>query len=297
MVNNPTSNVPGRTVLAGRRGTAALLSALLAAACLAAAPPAAAERELRVCSDPNNMPFSNEAQEGFENALAEILADELDARLSYTWWAQRRGFIRNTLNARACDLVMGVPADYELVETTRPYYRSTYVFVYAPQETGRLSSIRDPRLRELRIGVHLTGDDGTNPPPAHALGQLGIVDNVIGYMIYGDYREANPPARLIRAVAEGEIDVAAAWGPMAGYFARRAGKRLELAPVTDAGFAGVPFEFSIAMGVRKGETAFRDEIQDALDRRQDDVLRVLREFDVPLVDRTAVAQHEEEPVP
>ena len=148
-----------------------------------------AERELRVCADPNNLPFSNEREEGFENRIAELVADELDAELSYTWWAQRRGFIRSTLGAGACDLVIGVPAGYELAETTDAYYRSAYVYVYRADRGLELHSMRDPRLRHLRIGVHLIGDDGVNPPPAHALGEQGIVDNVVGYMIYGDYRE------------------------------------------------------------------------------------------------------------
>lgn len=277
------------------RDTISCRQALLAVALCAFAVPAGAAK-LKVCADPNNLPFSNEAQEGFENALAQIVADELDAELSYAWWAQRRGFIRNTLNAGACDLVIGVPAGYELVETTRPYYRSTYVFVH-PQRLGKpLSSMRDPRLRELTIGVHLTGDDGSNPPPAHALGRQGIVDNVVGFMIYGDYRRANPPARLIEAVASGDIDVAAAWGPTAGYFARRAGVPLAVQPITDTAFAALPFQFSIAMGVRKGETAFRDAIQAAIDRRQADIRTVLSRYHVPLVAmRRGTDQEEAEP--
>jgi mxaJ protein len=252
--------------------------------CLAA-PIAAAERELRVCADPNNLPFSNEAEEGFENELAELVAAELDADVTYTWWAQRRGFIRNTLNARACDVVMGVPDDYELVDTTRPYYRSTYVFVYPESAALDLQSLRDPRLRELTIGVHLTGDDGANPPPAHALGRIGIVDNVKGYLIYGDYREPNPPARLIDAVADGDVDVAAAWGPLAGYFASRSGEPLVLRPMTDtADFAPLPFEFSISMGVRRGDTALRDELDAVLLRRQDEIRALLARYGVPLVE-------------
>jgi mxaJ protein len=256
-------------------------------------PVSAAETQLRVCSDPNNLPFSNQAGEGFENALAEIIAEEMNAQVTYTWWAQRRGFIRNTLDAGTCDLVMGVPADFELVETTRPYYRSTYVFVYAPDIGEPVRSIQDPRLRNLKVGVHLTGDDGSNPPPVHALGQMGIVDNVMGFMIYGDYREPNPPARLIDAVASGDIDVAAAWGPTGGYFARRAKPPLELQPITDTAFAAVPFSFSIAMGVRNGDVAFRDEIQAAIDRRQVDIKEVLLDYDVPLVaDETQAAAME-----
>ena len=263
-----------------RTGAAALL------ALVACGSTAAAERELRVCADPNNLPFSNEAEEGFENALAMLVATELDATLSYAWWAQRRGFIRNTLNAGSCDLVMGVPAGYELVETTRPYYRSTYVFVQRAELSPALRSLTDPRLRKLTVGVHLTGDDGVNPPPVHALGRLGIVDNVVGYMIYGDYREPNPPARLIEAVSRGAVDVAAVWGPTGGYFASRSRPPLTVTPLTDtAAFAPLPFEYAIAMGVRKGDVALRDQVQEVLDTRSSEVRRILLDYGVPLVDR------------
>jgi len=248
----------------------------------------AAERELRVCADPNNLPFSNEKEEGLENRIAELVAEELDAELSYTWWAQRRGFIRNTLKAGACDLVIGVPAGYELVETTDAYYRSAYVYVYRADGGLDLRSMRDPRLRELRIGVHLIGDDGANPPPAHALGEQGIVDNVVGYMIYGDYREPNPPARIVEAVARGDLDVAVVWGPIGGYFARHASVPLEAVPITDtAAFAPLRFEFGIAMGVRKGENAFRDELNAILERRREDIHLLLDQYGVPRVEQPA----------
>ncbi len=144
--------------------------------------------------------------------------------------------------------------------------------------------MRDPRLRHLRIGVHLIGDDGVNPPPAHALGEQGIVDNVVGYMIYGDYREPNPPARIVEAVATGELDVAAVWGPIGGYFAKHASVPLKAVPITDtAGFAPLRFEFGIAMGVRKGEHAFRDELNRILKRRREDIHRLLDAYGVPQV--------------
>lgn len=269
-----------------RLAALAILGGAVALGDIAAAERAnAAERELRVCADPNNLPFSNEDGEGFENRIAELVADELDAELSYTWWAQRRGFIRNTLKAGTCDLVIGVPAGYELVETTEPYYRSAYVYVYRADRGLDLRSMRDPRLRELTIGVHLIGDDGANPPPAHALGEQGIVDNVVGYMIYGDYREPNPPARLVEAVAKGELDVAAVWGPIGGYFAKQASVPLEAVPITDtADFAPLRFEFGVAVGVRKGERAFRDQLSEILERRRDDIHALLDRYGVPRVE-------------
>jgi quinoprotein dehydrogenase-associated probable ABC transporter substrate-binding protein len=250
----------------------------------------AAERELRVCADPNNLPFSDQQGQGFENRIAELVAGELDARLSYTWWAQRRGFIRNTLNAGACDLVIGVPAGYELVDTTSAYYRSAYVYVYRADRGLDLRSMQDPRLRQLRIGVHLIGDDGANPPPAHALGRQGIVDNVVGYMIYGDYREPSPTARIIDAVAAGDIDLAMVWGPIGGYFARQASVPLTAVPITDtAAFAPLRFEFGVAMGVRKGDHALREELDGILERRREDLEALLDQYGVPRVEAPGAA--------
>ena len=246
--------------------------------------PAAAPPVLRVCSDPNNLPFSNRAEEGFENRLAELIGAELGMEVRYTWWAQRRGFVRNTLGAGECDLIAGVPAGYELVATTEPYYRSTYVFVTRRDLTPPVESIDDPRLHRLRVGVHLIGDDYAAPPPATALARRGIVRNVKGYTIYGDYREPNPPARLVDAVAKGEVDVALAWGPLGGYFAARAPTPLRVTPLQERGDGpGVPFVFAIAMGVRKGDTSLASRVGAVLDRRRGEVRRILERYGVPLV--------------
>jgi hypothetical protein len=140
---------------------------------------AAEPARLRVCADPNNLPFSNRAGEGFENKLAEMVAQQFGKVVVYTWWAQRRGFIRHTLKAGDCDLVMGVPAQYDLVETTRPYYRSTYAFISQTARHLQLHAIDDPQLRSLAIGVHLIGEDGNNTPPAHALGQAERLGDIV----------------------------------------------------------------------------------------------------------------------
>jgi mxaJ protein len=251
---------------------------------------AASDDELRVCADPNNLPFSNSAEAGFENKLAAMVAKHFGQQVSYIWWAQRRGFIRNTLKAGQCDAVMGVPAGYDLVETTRPYYRSTYVFVTRQDRHLDLSSLLDPRLHHLAIGVHLIGDDGNNPPPAQALGDQGIVDNVHGYSIYGDYRQANPPARLIEAVEKGEVDVAAAWGPLGGYFAQRSPVPLTVTPIRETErFAPQQFQFAIAMGVRKGDHALRDRLSAFIDEHRSEINALLRSYGVPLVDLPVTA--------
>lgn len=242
-------------------------------------------RVLRVCADPNNLPFSNEAGEGLENRLAELVADEMGARVEYTWWAQRRGFVRNTLRARLCDVMMGAPTSYELVLPTRPYYRSTYVFVQRADAPVAVRSLDDPVLRDLRIGVHVIGDDYTNTPAAHALARRGMVENIVGYSVYGDYTQPNPPARILHALAAGEIDVAVVWGPLAGYFGPRLQVPVRLTPVepqVDVPF--LPFVFDVSMGVRRDDPALRQELDAILLRRRDDVERILADFHVPLVE-------------
>jgi mxaJ protein len=256
---------------------AAVLALLLAAV------PASA-RELRVCADPNNLPFSNGALEGFENRIVELLAQDLGATVSYTWWAQRRGFIRNTLKSGSCDLIAGVASGMESLRTTTPYYRSTYVFV-TRKDGPTVSSFDDPVLRDVTVGVQLVGDDGSNTPPAHALSRRGMVENVRGYSLYGDYSAPNPPARIVDAVATGEVAVAVVWGPLAGYFAHRDGAGLRLTAVHPQ-FDGprLPMVFDISMGVRKEDESLRREIEDALQRRKAEISAILAEYGVPRVD-------------
>jgi mxaJ protein len=239
---------------------------------------------LRVCADPNNLPFSNERGEGFENKIAELIARDMGARVEYTWWAQRRGFFRNTLKAGLCDLVTGVPSGLEMAQTTAPYYRSTYVFVYRKASGLDVRSFDDPVLRKVKIGVQMIGDDFSNAPPAHALTNRHIVENVRGYTVYGDYSKPNPPADIIGAVARGEVDVAVVWGPLAGYFAPRQKTALAVVPVSpqvDRPF--LPFVYDIAMGVRRGDNAFREEIEEVLERRREEIGRILDKYGVPRV--------------
>jgi mxaJ protein len=240
--------------------------------------------ELRVCADPNALPYSNAQGQGFENVIVELLAHELGRPVRYAWWAQRRGFVRQTLQAGQCDVIPGVPAGFVPTLNTAPYYRSSYVFVQRADATRPVRSLDDPALRELRIGVQLVGADGTNPPPAHALSRRGIVDNVRGYPVYGDYREPNPAAAIISAVADGSVDVALVWGPLAGYFARRAPVPLTLAPVTPPADPPLTFVVDIAMGVRQEDRTLRDALDAALARRRADIARVLDAFGVPRAD-------------
>lgn len=244
--------------------------------------PLAQARELRVCADPNNLPFSNEQQQGFENKLVTLIARDLDASVTYAWSAQRRGFIRNGLKAGTCDLIPGVAAGMEMLATTRPYYRSAYVFVSRHDRKLQLHSLDDPRLRTLIIGVQMIGDDFSNTPPAHALTRRGIVTNVRGFTVYGDYAEHNPPRAIIDAVSRGDIDVAIAWGPMAAYFAREEPAALDITPVEPLQDGPFPMTFAVAIGVRKDEAAFKDEIQQVLDRRRREIAQILADYAVPL---------------
>jgi mxaJ protein len=238
-------------------------------------------RTLRVCADPNNYPFSTERGDGFENRIAQVLARELGATVEYTWWAQRRGFFRMTLKAKKCDVVLGVPVGLEMTRTTRPYYRSAYAFVTRADRKLRLRSLDDPRLAHLKIGVQLIGDDGVNTPPAHALARRGIVDNVVGYSVFGDYAADSPPAEIVRAVERGDVDVAIVWGPLAGAFARRSKGALRVTPLTQADDAGLPLAFDLAIGVRHPDQALADELDRALVARRREIDKILDAYGVP----------------
>ena len=246
---------------------------------------------LRIDADANNLPFTSDELIGFENRIAAIIGEELQLTPSYTWRAQRRGFFKHALKEGECELVLGVPAGFEMGLTTKPYYRSSFAFVYrdTPELKG-LRSLDDPRLKSLRIGIQLVGDDGANAPPAHALGARGLARNLVGYNVLGDYREANPPARVMRALAAGEVDVAVAWGPVAGYFAAHENKGLVVVPIAEEvdPLTKLPMTFNMCMAVRHGDAKLRDALNAALERRRADVERVLAQYHVPLLPVTAV---------
>jgi mxaJ protein len=246
---------------------------------LAAAP--AAARELRVCADPNNLPFSNSGREGFENRIVELVAHELGLTVRYTWWAQRRGFVRNTLNEARCDLWPGVASGVDTLATSVPYYRSSYVFVTRADRALDSLSFDDPRLRTASIGVQLIGDDANNTPPAHAIARRGLISNVRGYPVYGDYDRPNPAAGIIDAVATGTIDIAIVWGPPAGYFALHARTPLRVQAVGTRSDANLPMTYDISMGVRKGNEALLTRVNDALSKQSHAIANVLSDFAVP----------------
>ena len=198
--------------------------------CLASAAERA-DQPLRVCADPNNLPFSNERGDGFENKIATLVARDLHRPLEYFWLPQRRGFIRNSLDARRCDVVIGVPAQYGLLQPTQSYYRSSYVFVSRRDRHLRIDSFDAPSLKRLTIGIQITGDDYNNPPAAQALASRHIMQNVRGFHVYGDYSRPDPQRDIVDAVADGRVDVAVVWGPLAGYYAQRESVPIDVRPV------------------------------------------------------------------
>jgi mxaJ protein len=240
------------------------------------------EKVLRVCADPDNLPFSNEKREGFDNKIAELIAKELGDSVTYTWWPARRGFVRNTLRERACDVVIGVPTGFDPVATTRPYYRSTYYLVYRKDRNIHVKSLDDPALKKLKIGVNLIGEDYTNTPPAHALAPRGLVSNVVGFSTY--YDTENHPGDIINALAQGKIDVAIVWGPLAGYFAKRSGVPMTLVPVPPASdISGQQWTFPIAMGVRHRDRALAAQLDRLLQSERPKISKILDEYGVPRV--------------
>ena len=237
---------------------------------------------MRVCADPNNLPFSNRQQEGFENKIAAVLARGLGRAVAYTWWPQRRGFLRSTLNAARCDVVMGLPADMDMVLTTQPYYRSAYAFVYPEDAPYDLSRFDDPILKELKIGVHLIGDDYTNSPPAHALSRRGIIDNVVGYSVFGNYADPSPPGKIVAAVANREIDAAIVWGPIGGYFAQQQAVSLRVVPVaSEVESPSLLLAYDIAIGVRKSDHGLKNTLNGLLTQYAEEIRHILVAYGVP----------------
>jgi mxaJ protein len=240
---------------------------------------------LRVVVDPNNLPFSNARGEGFENAIAKLVARDLGCRVKWVWGAQRRGFVRNTLKAGLADVVMGVPADDGAVSTTHPYYRSSFAFVTV-RGTRVPRGLDDPALARMRIGVRAGGSDAIVPAAA-LLATRGLQANVRGFPLASERSRPNPPAALLDALARGDIDVAIAWGPVAGWHAAQSPEPLVVTPIAP-GRHGESGAFDIAVGVRHGESALRDAIDRSLARRDDAIRAILEDYGVPLVDATTV---------
>lgn len=256
----------------------------------------APRKALRVCQDPNNLPFSNTRGEGIENRIAEVFGKALGMPVSYYSFPQRLAFIRNTLRYKLpgedypCDIVMGVPVGFDQVSVTKPYYRSTYALVF-PQGKGldQVQSVADflkldrARLDTLRIGIY------DRSPASDWLSKHGLVDRGIPYKIMNADPDQYPGEIIEKDLASGQLDVAIVWGPIAGYFAKRV-KSPALTVVPMKSEPGVKFDYQMAMGVRYGEREWKQQVEALIESRQAEIQAILREFGVPLVDDTYAAQ-------
>jgi mxaJ protein len=271
----------------------ALFSAAFAFSTLAvlSARPALAQRPgplrvgiLRVCADMDNLPFSNQKGEGYENKIADLIANAWKSKLEYTWWPIRRGYYR-MLNGTYCDVIIESPAGLDQAGSTKPYYRSGYAFV-SRKGSGfeDINSLADPRLKKLRIGVNLfVSTDGEHSPPEMALSRYGVIGNLRGYNT--SYDENIRPEDIINGVVNKDVDVAIVWGPMAGYFVKKAPVPLVLTPIAAErdSATGFPMQYSIGMAVRRQDRVLRDSLQTLLDRRASDVQAILKDYGVPMI--------------
>jgi mxaJ protein len=230
---------------------------------------------LKVCADPDNLPFSNRRAQGFDNKIAEVLAAEIGRKIEFVWQRAGRGFVRENLNKGLCDVLVGVPAQFRPVLTTSPYYSSSYVFVTRKSRRLNLNSFDDPRLRSMKIGVQVLEEDYA--PPGRALARRQLAANIVGFDATGE-----ESADIIRAVANGTIDTAVVWGPLAGYYAARQRVPLQLSPVTPPiDPPALPFRFAMAVGVRKSDHGLREQLQRALASRHAQIERILHSYSVP----------------
>jgi quinoprotein dehydrogenase-associated probable ABC transporter substrate-binding protein len=232
----------------------------------------------RACADPRNLPFSNEAGEGFENKIAELLAHKLDKSVAYTFYPDATGFIRNTLNAHRCDVVLGIAQGVDIVQPTNPYYRTSYAAAY--RQDGPLKgmeSLSDPRLKTARIGIVA----GT--PPATFLAENGLLGRIKSYALVVDTRYDSPTHEMMDDLERGEIDVALLWGPIAGYYATKAKNPTTVVPlVKEQG--GPPMVFRIVMGVRHSDQHWKRDLNKLISENQDEIQAILRSYGVPLLD-------------
>jgi quinoprotein dehydrogenase-associated probable ABC transporter substrate-binding protein len=232
--------------------------------------------ELKVCADPNNLPFSDEKKEGFENKIAELMGTELGLKVDYTWFPQVIGFVHNTLRAHLCDLVMGTVAGDEIMQTTNPYYFTTYVMFYRSDKGHTLAGAEDPHLASLRLGVVA----GT--PPSDLLVRHELMSHTRPYALTVDTRSESPTHEMVQDVVDGAIDVGFLWGPIAGYYRKLNDLPLTLVPLKDEPGAA-RMEYHIAMGVRANEAEWRRRINAAILKRQPEITTTLRQFGVPLL--------------
>jgi len=264
---------------AGTRRWLPASSVLLLVCGLAGAASGEQGEPIRVCADPDNLPYSNQELQGFENKIAAVIAQELGASLDYYWWPAQMGMVRNTLQRDRCDVLISIPKGFDPVLWTKPYYRSTYLLAYRSDRKLNVRSLDDPALEGLKIGVHV------NTPPYDALANRGLAEDMVGYRLFFDPHDpdlSRRPEKVLQDVLSGAIDVAVAWGPMVGYFARQhPSPALEMVPLGDDPPEAMTFEFS--MGVKKGNRELKTRLEGVLDRREADIRRIFEDYGVPLL--------------
>ena len=234
--------------------------------------------ELRVCADPASLPLSNERGEGFENKIAELMAEQLGVRLAYTWYPNALGFVRNTLRAGRCDLIMGVVAADELVQNTNPYYRSAYVLAYRSADADRFADLDSPLMQLARIGVVA----GT--PPADLLVRKGLAGQIRAYELMVDSRVEQPAREAIEDLARGQLDAALVWGPIAAYWAERQDVPITLVPLASDPRTGLRLDFRISMGIRGNEPLWKHTVNELIRELQPQIQAILLDYGVPLLD-------------
>lgn len=240
---------------------------------------------LRVCADPNNLPFSNEKGEGFENKIAQLLAQKLGKTLAYTYYPGATGFVRNTLNAHLCDVIIGMPQGNDLVQPTNPYYRTTYAIVSrAGADLSDIKSLDDPRLKEKGRRIGLVA----NTPPGNILAMNGLLAAVKPYALMVDTRVESPSAEMIRDLEKGDIDIAILWGPFAGYYAKKAEGKLVVAPLDDV--QGARMSYRIGFGVRHSDQNWKRELNQFIAQNQAALDQILKDYGVPTLPESAGAQ-------
>ncbi|PPD40584.1 MAG: methanol oxidase [Methylocystis sp.] len=236
---------------------------------------------LRVCADPNNLPFSNEKGEGFENKIAELLAGKLHKELAYAYYPGATGFVRNTLNAHLCDVILGMPQGNDLVQPTNPYYRTTYAIVTrAGSDMDGIVNLDDPRLKEKKGRIGLVA----NTPPGNILAKNGMIGLVKPYALMIDTRVESSSAAMIHDLEKGDIDVALLWGPIAGYYARKSSAKLNVAPIVET--PGVRMAFRIAFGVRNSDQNWKRELNTLLAQNKAEIDKILADYGVPMLDES-----------
>ena len=231
---------------------------------------------LRVCADPENLPYSNRALQGLENRIIDLVAEKLGLEVRYTWFPQSIGFVRNTLRVRDCDLISGITTTSEKVQNTNPYYHSVYTMLYRKDSGIDATTMSDPRLRGLRLGVVA----GT--PPVDVIARLGLLGNIRPYHLVADTRRHKPARQAILDVANGVTDVAFIWGPIAAYYAAEAEHELVLVPLVNED-PKVRLNFRVSMAVRYNETDWKHEINRVLRELQPEIDAILRDYGVPLL--------------